>query len=359
MPFELKKGRRAGLLTPTMHLHPRHAPTPLQLQLPPLRDSPLPETPPTSLWWRPTHLAISAEPCQGLWRRPRVSAPHRNPRGAQRQMPEWKNLQEAQETAAHVEAQMLQLEAERMRLRSEIEPSRETFTYLNFFAARPEDPKTTAMVTKALRTHGPELLDKWVERAPESVDAFPLSVWPIWDWVMRLKEMAPTWWEVLTAASSTHSPSTEVPETRRDRSLKANNFQAVIALFLLGSGASKREIEVFAHAGISLSYKQMVVNNDKVNINGVRLVEVEFYSAMPPNTESNTGSVAAVLRTGKVRVEGRATCGNTAETSMFEKPKVVKYLHIGMRDPISPIALKMQGSKTPIVPLAPRLCPSR
>ncbi|KAJ7787873.1 hypothetical protein B0H14DRAFT_3504937 [Mycena olivaceomarginata] len=82
--------------------------------------------------------------------------------------------------------------------------------------------------------------------------------------------MAPTLWEVLTAASSTHSLSTEVPETRRDRSLvfttvcammsilrsqKANNFQAVIAPFLLGSGASKREIEVFAHAGISLSYK--------------------------------------------------------------------------------------------------------
>ncbi|KAJ7820388.1 hypothetical protein B0H14DRAFT_3089251 [Mycena olivaceomarginata] len=38
------------------------------------------------------------------------------------------------------------------------------------------------------------------------------------------------------------------------RSQKANNFQLVIGLFLLGSGASKREIEVLAHAGLSISY---------------------------------------------------------------------------------------------------------
>jgi len=38
------------------------------------------------------------------------------------------------------------------------------------------------------------------------------------------------------------------------RSQKSNNFQAVIALFLIGSGSAKREMEVLAHAGISLSY---------------------------------------------------------------------------------------------------------
>ncbi|KAF7373815.1 hypothetical protein MSAN_00593200 [Mycena sanguinolenta] len=87
---------------------------------------------------------------------------------------------------------------------------------------------------------------------------------------LKLQELAPTLWGVLAAASTTQSLTFEVPEMRRDRSLvfttvcammsilrsqKANNFQAIIALFLLGSGASKREIEVFAHAGISLSYK--------------------------------------------------------------------------------------------------------
>ncbi|KAJ3925334.1 MAG: hypothetical protein NXY57DRAFT_876615, partial [Lentinula lateritia] len=37
-------------------------------------------------------------------------------------------------------------------------------------------------------------------------------------------------------------------------SQKANNFQAVIALFLIGLGSAKREMEVLAHAGLSLSY---------------------------------------------------------------------------------------------------------
>ncbi|PBK95011.1 hypothetical protein ARMGADRAFT_925707 [Armillaria gallica] len=35
---------------------------------------------------------------------------------------------------------------------------------------------------------------------------------------------------------------------------KANNFQVTIGLFLLASGALKREIAVMAHAGLSLSY---------------------------------------------------------------------------------------------------------
>ncbi|KAF8139552.1 hypothetical protein K438DRAFT_1553244, partial [Mycena galopus ATCC 62051] len=89
----------------------------------------------------------------------------------------------------------------------------------------------------------------------------------------KLQQLAPTLWDILTATSSTYNLNTEAPETRRDRSLvfttvcammsilrsqKANNFQAMISLFLLGSGASKREIEVFAHAGISLSYKSVM-----------------------------------------------------------------------------------------------------
>lgn len=41
-------------------------------------------------------------------------------------------------------------------------------------------------------------------------------------------------------------------------SQKANNFQAVIALFLIGSGSAKREMEVLAHAGISLSYSAAI-----------------------------------------------------------------------------------------------------
>ncbi|KAJ3832057.1 hypothetical protein F5878DRAFT_654713 [Lentinula raphanica] len=42
------------------------------------------------------------------------------------------------------------------------------------------------------------------------------------------------------------------------RSQRANEFQAVIGMFLIGSGASKREMEVLHHAGISLSYPAII-----------------------------------------------------------------------------------------------------
>ncbi|KAJ7877272.1 hypothetical protein B0H14DRAFT_3436221 [Mycena olivaceomarginata] len=242
---------------------PGHAPTPL-LQLPPLRDSPLPETPPTSpSGGGPLTSPFRPSPVKAYGGRPRVSAPHRNPRGirAQRQMPEWKDLQEARarETAAHVEAQMLQLEAERdAAQKRDRAKQRDVYSALEHLT--PEDPKTTAMVTKALRTHGPELLDKWVEHAPESVDSFLskrlahlvqcegqaiqnyltheskaqvthlLSSFDMQGLGVKLQEMAPTLWEVLTAASSTHSPSTEVPETRRDRSLVFTTVCAMMSI---------------------------------------------------------------------------------------------------------------------------------
>ncbi|KAJ7166271.1 hypothetical protein C8R46DRAFT_1220015 [Mycena filopes] len=38
------------------------------------------------------------------------------------------------------------------------------------------------------------------------------------------------------------------------RSQRANNFQVVIGMFLIASGSAKREMEVLAHAGLSISY---------------------------------------------------------------------------------------------------------
>ncbi|KAF7321181.1 hypothetical protein HMN09_00206500 [Mycena chlorophos] len=86
----------------------------------------------------------------------------------------------------------------------------------------------------------------------------------------EIRDAAPTIWEALEIVSmpdhATRRPS--AGETRRDkglvftticalvavlRSQKANNFQLVVGLFLLGSGAAKREISVLAHAGISIS----------------------------------------------------------------------------------------------------------
>ncbi|KAJ7835271.1 hypothetical protein B0H14DRAFT_2590411 [Mycena olivaceomarginata] len=53
------------------------------------------------------------------------------------------------------------------------------------------------------------------------------------------------------------------------RSQKANNFQLVIGLFLLGSGASKREMEVLAHAGLSVSYTSIISHVKKLSKEGL------------------------------------------------------------------------------------------
>ncbi|KAJ7168843.1 hypothetical protein C8R46DRAFT_897511 [Mycena filopes] len=91
----------------------------------------------------------------------------------------------------------------------------------------------------------------------------------------QLEEIAPTLWRILetTAIPSKATRRKEQGEARRQkrlvslwvfttacamlsisRSQAANNYQVVIGLFLLGSGASKREMEVLAHAGLSTSY---------------------------------------------------------------------------------------------------------
>ncbi|KAJ6609740.1 hypothetical protein B0H10DRAFT_2295466, partial [Mycena sp. CBHHK59/15] len=105
----------------------------------------------------------------------------------------------------------------------------------------------------------------------------------------QLEEVAPTLWRILERAASP-GPATrreKQGEARREkrlvscgshfpnwetrsrycqvfttacamlsisRSQLANNYQVVIGLFLLASGASKREMEVLAHAGLSTSY---------------------------------------------------------------------------------------------------------
>ncbi|KAK7019707.1 hypothetical protein VNI00_017984 [Paramarasmius palmivorus] len=49
------------------------------------------------------------------------------------------------------------------------------------------------------------------------------------------------------------------------RSQKSNSFQVVMGLFLLGSGASKREIDVFAHAGLSVAYPTVISHIKQVS----------------------------------------------------------------------------------------------
>ncbi|KAF8145481.1 hypothetical protein K438DRAFT_2097724 [Mycena galopus ATCC 62051] len=193
------------------------------------------------------------------------------------------------------------------------------------FAPNARDTRTTTMVTKVLRNRGPELLEQWANRAPQGVDTFLskrmadlvqregqaiqtylthesktqvnniLASFDMQGLGAKLKQLAPTLWDILIATSSTHNLNAEAPETRRDQSLvfttvcammsilrsqKANNFQAVISLFLLGSGASKREIEVFAHAGISLSYKSVMNYLAALSLEGILQFQAVWRACM-------------------------------------------------------------------------------
>ncbi|THU79765.1 hypothetical protein K435DRAFT_875094 [Dendrothele bispora CBS 962.96] len=83
-----------------------------------------------------------------------------------------------------------------------------------------------------------------------------------------LQELAPTIWKLLLSAAVPANAAQDGGVRRNKelvfvsicamismlRSQKANNFQVVIGFFLLGSGASKREIEVLHQAGLSISY---------------------------------------------------------------------------------------------------------
>ncbi|KAJ7438253.1 hypothetical protein FB451DRAFT_1344411 [Mycena latifolia] len=119
-----------------------------------------------------------------------------------------------------------------------------------------------------------------------------LKVFSMEKLAMELEKAAPWLWEALVVVSepdgSTRRES--AGEARRDkglvftticalisilRSQKANNFQLVIGLFLLGSGSSKREMEVLAHAGLSISYTSIISHVKSLSKEGmVRLREV-------------------------------------------------------------------------------------
>ncbi|KAJ7853140.1 hypothetical protein B0H14DRAFT_2196915, partial [Mycena olivaceomarginata] len=81
----------------------------------------------------------------------------------------------------------------------------------------------------------------------------------------KLEIVAPMLWQIL---ETTAAPSSVRQDERSGwyvfttacamlsilRLQITDNYQIVIGLFLLGSGASKHEIELLAHAGLSMSY---------------------------------------------------------------------------------------------------------
>ncbi|KII91476.1 hypothetical protein PLICRDRAFT_156573 [Plicaturopsis crispa FD-325 SS-3] len=173
-------------------------------------------------------------------------------------------------------------------------------------------PQFSANMTRWARDHGAEFASPMFERAPEAGDKFALErvlsmvqeegkaiqeyltrststsimtllkTFSMDKLAIELQAIAPTLWEVLVQTVSTPGS-----EKRRKKSLvsvltsicsmlsilrsqKANDYQVMIAMFLLGSGASKREIEVLAHAGLCLSYSTTITCLKKLSKEGTR-----------------------------------------------------------------------------------------
>ncbi|KAJ3887820.1 hypothetical protein GG344DRAFT_68498, partial [Lentinula edodes] len=163
------------------------------------------------------------------------------------------------------------------------------------------DQQTESALTRLAKSRGAKLADYFLSRAPEQKELFLseevkkrlakegkaiqtllsrdhhtgiselLSEFSLSYLVTELKDTAPTLWEYLWDVAENPDRRTAVKERNGDivlatgcamlavlRSQRANNFQAVMGLFFIGSGASKRQMEVLAHAGISLSYPAVI-----------------------------------------------------------------------------------------------------
>ncbi|KAJ7772145.1 hypothetical protein DFH07DRAFT_866360 [Mycena maculata] len=163
----------------------------------------------------------------------------------------------------------------------------------------------SANLTRYLKNHGVELLNQIIDRAPEVGEEFldekfdarlekllraegkAIQQLLSCDWTTsvtellkefsmeqlgdQLQEVAPTLWRILERVSTPSKETRREHEgaSRREKTLvftsvcamlsmlrsqKANDYQVVIGLFLLASGSAKREMEVLAHAGLSISY---------------------------------------------------------------------------------------------------------
>ncbi|KAF7289742.1 hypothetical protein MIND_01347800 [Mycena indigotica] len=136
------------------------------------------------------------------------------------------------------------------------------------------------------------LTREWTTSVTDLLQQFSME-----DLTVQLEQVAPTLWETLglvsTPDQSTRRQSSG--DNRRDKSLvftticalvsvlrsqKANNFQMVVGLFLLGSGASKREISVLAHAGLSISYALIIDHVKKLSTEGLVTIQEVFRTSM-------------------------------------------------------------------------------
>ncbi|KAF7348158.1 hypothetical protein MSAN_01768700 [Mycena sanguinolenta] len=184
-------------------------------------------------------------------------------------------------------------------------PTVQSFVESLFAGGCGGDAQISANLTRFLQQNGTDVMQKIVDRVPEigqdfldrefdaklervleaegkAIQALLTRHWTtnvtelLKDFSMEklaedLQEIAPTLWRVLARVSIPGKATRRESdgESRREKSLiftsvcamlsmsrsqKANNYQVVIGMFLLASGAAKREIEVLAHAGLSVSY---------------------------------------------------------------------------------------------------------
>ncbi|KAJ7705744.1 hypothetical protein B0H16DRAFT_1901711 [Mycena metata] len=132
------------------------------------------------------------------------------------------------------------------------------------------DKEFDAKLEKVLQAEGlaiQELLSRhWTTSVTELLKEFDME-----QLGQQLQGIAPTLWKILERVSIPSQETRRMSDgaSRREKTLifttvcamlsmarsqKANNYQVVIGMFLLASGAAKREMEVLAHAGLSISY---------------------------------------------------------------------------------------------------------
>ncbi|KAJ7273101.1 hypothetical protein C8J57DRAFT_1063358, partial [Mycena rebaudengoi] len=132
------------------------------------------------------------------------------------------------------------------------------------------DQKFDEKLNKVLRKEGKaiqHLLSRdWTTSVTELLKEFSME-----ELGRQLEDVAPTVWRILDGIGQAGAETRRASqgEARRQKSLvfttvcamlsisrsqQANNYQVVIGIFLLASGASKREMEVLAKAGLSTSY---------------------------------------------------------------------------------------------------------
>ncbi|KAJ7135486.1 hypothetical protein C8R43DRAFT_956002 [Mycena crocata] len=103
------------------------------------------------------------------------------------------------------------------------------------------------------------------------------------------------------------------------RSQKANNLQLVIGLFLLGSGASKREISVLAHAGLSISYQGIIDHVKKLSSEGLANIRELVKSCMVQVVWDNL-NIAFKVAEQRLKAKTHFDNGTTATVIKLSDP---------------------------------------